>query len=106
MSENRYFAILFFINSANNIYLIHGLDADLILLSLMSDKADNIYLMREQDNKITYIISCHGSAKTSGDNIIWFQRDISYFKKIITPNDDELIKHEQYLKDFLKKNNF
>ena len=39
----------------NNVYLIHGLDADLILLSLMSDKADNIYLMREQDNKITYI---------------------------------------------------
>ena len=31
---------------------------------------------------------------------------ISYFKKIIAPNDDELIKHEQYLKNFLKKNNF
>ena len=30
----------------------------------------------------------------------------SYFKKIVVPNDDELIKHEQYLKNFLKKNNF
>ena len=39
----------------NNTYMIHGLDADLILLSLMSNKANNIYLMREQDNNITYI---------------------------------------------------
>mgnify|MGYP001231508983 CR=1 FL=1 len=40
----------------NNIYLIHGLDADLILLSLMSNKSDNIYLMREQNNNtISYI---------------------------------------------------
>ena len=33
-------------------------------------------------------------------------KSISYYKKIIVPNDDELIKHEQYLKNFLKKNNF
>ena len=33
-------------------------------------------------------------------------KSISYFKKIIAPNDDELMKHEQYLKNFLKKNNF
>ena len=39
----------------NNIYLIHGLDADLILLSLMSNKSDNIYLMRENNDTITYI---------------------------------------------------
>ena len=31
---------------------------------------------------------------------------ISYYKKIIVPNDDELSKHQQYLKDHLKKNNF
>ena len=30
----------------------------------------------------------------------------SYYKKIIVPNDDELSKHQQYLKDHLKKNNF
>ena len=30
----------------------------------------------------------------------------SYFKKIIVPNNDELLKHEKYLKNFLKKNNF
>lgn len=42
-------------NSTSNNYLIHGLDADLILLSLMSNKSDNIYLMREQNNIITYI---------------------------------------------------
>ena len=33
-------------------------------------------------------------------------KTISYYKKIIAPNEDELIKHEQYLKNFLKKNNF
>ena len=33
-------------------------------------------------------------------------KSLSYFKKIIAPNDEELIKHEQYLKNFLKKNNF
>ena len=33
-------------------------------------------------------------------------KSLSYFKKIITPNDEELIKQEQYLKNFLKKNNF
>ena len=33
-------------------------------------------------------------------------KSISYYKKIIAPNDDELIKHKQYLKNFLKKNNF
>ena len=30
----------------------------------------------------------------------------SYYKKIILPNNDELAKHEKYLKKFLKKNNF
>ena len=33
-------------------------------------------------------------------------KSLSYFKKIIAPNDEELIKHEQYLKNYLKKNNF
>ena len=33
-------------------------------------------------------------------------KSLFYFKKIIAPNDEELIKHEQYLKNFLKKNNF
>ena len=33
-------------------------------------------------------------------------KSLSYFKKIIVPNDEETIKHEQYLKNFLKKNNF
>ena len=33
-------------------------------------------------------------------------KSLSYFKKIIVPNSEELIKHEQYLKNFLKKNNF
>ena len=31
---------------------------------------------------------------------------VSYYKKIVVPNDDELKEHEQYLKNFLKKNNF
>ena len=33
-------------------------------------------------------------------------KSLSYFKKIISPNDEELIKHDQYLKNYLKKNNF
>ena len=33
-------------------------------------------------------------------------KSLSYFKKIIAPNNEELIRHEQYLKNFLKKNNF
>ena len=31
---------------------------------------------------------------------------ISYYKKIIVPNNDEKVQHEQYLNNFLKKNNF
>ena len=38
------------INNNNNKIIIHGLDADLIILSLMSHK-DNIYLMREKEEK-------------------------------------------------------
>ena len=33
-------------------------------------------------------------------------KSVSYYKKIVVPNDDELLKHKQYLNDFLKKNNF
>ena len=32
-------------DTQDNIYLIHGLDADLILLSLMSNKSDKIYMV-------------------------------------------------------------
>ena len=32
--------------------------------------------------------------------------NISYFKKIITPSEEELLKHKEYLKNNLKKNNF
>ena len=38
------------INDNNKKIIIHGLDADLIILSLMSHK-DNIYLMREKEEK-------------------------------------------------------
>ena len=31
---------------------------------------------------------------------------ISYFKKIIKPNSEERIKHKEYLKNYMKKNNF
>ena len=31
---------------------------------------------------------------------------VSYFKKIITPSEDELKKHKEYLKNNLKKNYF
>lgn len=38
----------------NETIIIHGLDADLIILSLMSHKK-NIYLMREQEDKFSYL---------------------------------------------------
>ena len=43
------------INDNNKKIIIHGLDADLIILSLMSHK-DNIYLMREKEenDKLDY----------------------------------------------------
>ena len=34
------------------------------------------------------------------------QKNVLYFKKIIKPNEQEKLKHEKYLKDFLKKNFF
>tara|TARA_Y100000389_G_scaffold189452_1_gene213209 strand:- start:27 stop:1373 length:1347 start_codon:yes stop_codon:yes gene_type:complete len=49
--------ILSYINDNNLIndnIVIHGLDADLILLSLLS-KCNNIYLMRDNNNDLTYI---------------------------------------------------
>ncbi len=33
-------------------------------------------------------------------------KNISYFKKIIKPTDKEILQHQEYLKNFLKKNNF
>ena len=30
--------------------------------------------------------------------------EISYFKKIIKPSEDEIFKHKEYLKNYLKKN--
>ena len=32
--------------------------------------------------------------------------NVAYFKKIIAPTDDEIKKHNEYLKLHLKKNNF
>ena len=31
---------------------------------------------------------------------------VSYFKKVIKPSEDEILKHNEYLKSYLKKNNF
>tara|TARA_B000000475_G_scaffold272239_1_gene272744 strand:- start:196 stop:1518 length:1323 start_codon:yes stop_codon:yes gene_type:complete len=53
--EHKILDIIHNDENENNIYLIHGLDADLILLSLMSEKSNNIYLLREQNNNITTI---------------------------------------------------
>jgi len=32
--------------------------------------------------------------------------NIHYFKKVIVPSKDEISKHQEYLKNYLKKNNF
>ena len=32
--------------------------------------------------------------------------EVLYFKKVITPSKDEISKHEEYLKNFLKKNHY
>ena len=31
---------------------------------------------------------------------------VSYFKKVVKPSEDEILKHNEYLKNYLKKNNF
>jgi DNA polymerase-3 subunit epsilon len=31
---------------------------------------------------------------------------VDYYKKVIFPSENELQKHKEYLKDYLKKNNF
>ena len=33
-------------------------------------------------------------------------KEISYFKKVVFPSKEEVLKHEEYLKNFLKKNYF
>ncbi len=43
---------------------------------------------------------------TENDNKIKDNYKVSYFKKIIKPSSDELLKHEEYLKNNLKKNYF
>jgi DNA polymerase-3 subunit epsilon len=40
------------------------------------------------------------------ENIAEINSKVSYFKKIITPSEDELKKHKEYLKNNLKKNYF
>ena len=44
----------------------------------------------------------------NGDNQIIKKNafKVSYFKKIISPKPDEIQKHKEYLKNYLKKNNF
>ena len=32
--------------------------------------------------------------------------EVLYFKKVITPSKDEISKHKEYLKNFLKKNHY
>ena len=35
-----------------------------------------------------------------------FGKEISYFKKVVSPSNEEALKHKEYLKNFLKKNYF
>ena len=35
-----------------------------------------------------------------------FGTEISYFKKVVFPSNEEALKHKEYLKNFLKKNYF
>tara|TARA_B100000989_G_C19471114_1_gene440730 strand:- start:57 stop:722 length:666 start_codon:yes stop_codon:yes gene_type:complete len=44
----------------------------------------------------------------NNDQVVEIQNSVkaSYFKKIILPSEDEIKKHEEYLKTSLKKNNF
>jgi DNA polymerase-3 subunit epsilon len=60
-----------------------------------------VYINLIDQKEPTLNFQNHISDKSNLKNI-----NTSYYKKIIEPNDDELSKHEQYLKNFLKKNNF
>lgn len=73
--------------SNNETIIIHGLDADLIILSLLSHKK-NIYLMRDQDNKFVYLnIFALRKAIINELNIKW---DLN----ITINNDDDLFNQQ------------
>ena len=40
------------------------------------------------------------------DKSLESQNEVDYFKKVIAPNDEELFKHKEFLKKYLKKNYF
>ena len=45
--------------------------------------------------------------RNEGDQLIENNNfNVSYFKKVISPTPDEIVKHQEYLKKDLKKNNF
>ena len=45
--------------------------------------------------------------RNEGDQLIEKNNfNVSYFKKVISPTPDEIVKHQEYLKKDLKKNNF
>ena len=44
--------------------------------------------------------------QVQNNDIQKINNDVSYFKKIVVPSAEEIIKHQEYLKKFLKKNFF
>ena len=58
-----------------------------------------INLLDQKEPKLNFTIDENLSDKKN-------KKKILYFKKVILPNDDELQKHKDYLKNFLKKNYF
>ena len=66
------------------------IDCDLlakVYINLIDQKEPTLNFKNEQSSELNKLNS-----------------EISYFKKIITPSEDEVSKHKEYLKNYLKKN--
>ena len=58
-----------------------------------------INLIDQKEPKLNFQSTSNEKEKTKDSNI-------TYFKKIILPSDDEIKRHQEYLKQYLKKNYF
>ena len=65
------------------------------------DLLAKVYINLIDQKEPTLNFQSQDQAINEGQNI-----NINYFKKIVTPTEDEISKHEEYLKSNLKKNYF
>jgi len=88
--EHKIFHKIGLFNTESKNILIHGLDADLIILSLMSHK-QNIYLMRENLEQYTYLNINELRKAIINELIIMWNLQHSKYEDIYSKDSQELI---------------